>query len=94
MDTKKLDKLTIWMDKRIKRALRVVCSYRNVSLTNVFKYLAAYYILNDGVLPKFDMNKATEKIIKYNRVAELKIKDELEGGLDEKEQEFADEEER
>jgi len=43
------------------------------------------------VLPKFDMNKATEKIIKYNRVAELKIKDELEGGLDEKEQELATE---
>lgn len=86
-------KLTIWMDRRIRKAFKVVCSYRSISFQKAIKYLVAYYIYNDGVIPKFDMKKATEKIIKYAKVQELNY-DELDGGLDEEERKYSSEETR
>ncbi len=86
---KHLVKVTLWMDKRLRRALKVVCTYRNVSITSVVKYLAAYYVANDGVLPTFDTKRASQKILKYasakNAVgrADFRIEEEGEDGEEE-----------
>lgn len=83
-------KSTIWVDRRIKKAFRVVCSYRNISVQKAVSYLMAWYVLNDGMIPKFDTEEASKKIIKYAKITDYKTTD-LEGGLDEQERKLAEE---
>jgi len=86
-------KLTLWIDRRLRKALKVVCSYRNISITQATKYMLAYYVFCDGVIPKYDTKKAAEKIIKYAKVAEYETND-IEEDLNEKESQYvADQEE-
>ena len=77
-------KLTLWVDKRIHKAFKVVCAYRNMTLQKAVKHLMAFYVERDGILPKYDVDAAVQKVIRYAKIKSQEV-DDIEGGLNEKE---------
>lgn len=58
-------KLTIMMDKRLKKALKILCSFKGITIGTAIKYAVAFYILNNGILPNFSMENASRKVLEY-----------------------------
>ena len=73
----KQTKLTIMMDKRLKKALKILCSFKGIYAGTAIKYAVAYYIANDGVLPGFSMEQASRKVLEY-----INLEKKAKGGTD------------